>query len=151
MGSGETEAYTDVISSSLSSENIAGDDFTIICYVGTSDVVDSTYILTSDGEDGLGYPMYITGAIPEYPSQYGRIFYNHDLDRFEFWAYSFSGTIPEYMLFYYETQEATVSCDPQNWIIPNQFCTLEFICPETSSTEEYTLVRTFTADDGCGN
>merc|ERR1711974_426713 len=105
------------------------------------------FLSYSNGIDGpCGINGSVQGVAEEFVGSCGTFQVN-----FSYESCGVTITIPEYMLFYYETQEATVSCDPQNWIIPNQFCTLEFICPETSSTEEYTLVRTFTADDGCGN
>ena len=141
---GYTFDYTDEISSSTS----GGQDM-IQFYTNPSGwYIDYTLV----GYDSYGYPMY-EGVFnwPDY-GIYGNSYsypltYNHVYNQWE----AFEGST---FIFGQKTLDSTPSCDLADWYDCGCLTApLSVINCSTGqgSIEEYTLVRTFTANDGCGN
>ena len=145
---GETEDYVDSEIQEAIGDNFGG-TFTIFCY--NNGALWSTWNFVLREYDSNGYPIY-DGLLPEFPTETAVMSYNFDLGRYEVDEFNNGGII--YDNIWHSTTDSTLPlCDPNAWVVDNQYCTLEFDCGslEGSSTSIFSFVRTFTADDGCGN
>uniref|UniRef100_UPI003D649503 T9SS type A sorting domain-containing protein n=1 Tax=Psychroserpens mesophilus TaxID=325473 RepID=UPI003D649503 len=150
QGSGDTADYTD---SEITEEQ--GD----VVYVEGDYVFtfQAGYVLTLGGQPAgtQNDNPYYTGSITTNgnPSpQYGtfEVVFNSTTGEYDVWQDFGDGPFVAGSA----SADAFETCDPDNWyFIPfnghNKAFTLE--CPLYSSSTTYTLVRTFTANDGCGN
>ena len=140
QGAGEATDYTDVISSGTTVNDATYINFD--CYYTNGGYQDTLpFVMT--GYDQNGYAVYDYNAPPEYNRQ---MFYNYDLSRWEVHS-------SDSVRWYYESTDNTPSCDPQDWVLTNTACDWIVIACDGSQAgpDEYTLTRTFTYDDGCGN
>ena len=140
---GMTSTFTDELSSVYNAGNQGG-VFTIECYVAQGDLFDYVdYVVT--GTDGNGLPTY-TGTLRINGASGYPLYFNQTTNRWE--GYSLGGQT----LNWYSD---TLSCDIADWTNNNTtICTAIAIdCSQfgSSPSEDFTLVRTFTHDDGCGN
>ena len=132
---GETEDYSDVISSSISQD---ASEITFYCTNPNNGL--ELLPFTQTGFDGSGYATYAyVGA-----NQFNRsLIYNEIESRWEVYS---SGEVR----FYNNSVDVYPSCDESGWTLGVTACTQAG--PEcNTSNSEWQLVRTFTADDGCGN
>ena len=151
QGAGETEDYTDVLTEDQGDSGYIAGDYVFTFQAG--------YVLTLGGQPaGIlnDYPYY-TGSIttggspsPEYGTF--EVIYNSVSGEYEVMQDFGNGDGP--FVAGTASADAFETCDPTAWDFDeqnghNKAFTLE--CPEYSSSVSYTLVRTFTADDGCGN
>ncbi|WCO00384.1 T9SS type A sorting domain-containing protein [Psychroserpens ponticola] len=147
QGNGETADYTDVISSSTSTSGNGVSGITFDCfYVGNSFLINFEDAI---GTDIDGYNLYDV-SVNEYQGQvntepYSLIF-NSGNNRWELRLVSNAAIIA---VSYVNTFEP--SCNSSDWTDVHPDCSILDVICESGSVEEYTLVRTFTADDGCGN
>ncbi|MDA9551578.1 hypothetical protein N9R53_01460, partial [Flavobacteriaceae bacterium] len=142
-GDGTVTDYSDVISSSTTE----GTPGTIQFYTDANGwYIDYTFT----GYDINGYPEYSGVFNWPYYGTYGNggsypLSYNHDLGRWEGYEYD--------TLLYSQTTNSNIpSCDLSDWVDCGCLtATLSVINCSTGQggDEEYTLVRTFTATDGC--
>ncbi|WP_425075163.1 hypothetical protein [Psychroserpens sp. S379A] len=151
QGSGETEVYVDSDISEDQGELVYDEgDYVFTFQAG--------YVLTLGGlPTGTinDYPYY-SGVITDYngnvlPS-YGTFEVIYSLNDGEYKVMQDFGNGP--FVAGTASADAFETCDPNAWSFDeqdghNKAFTLE--CPKYSYTTNYTLVRTFIADDGCGN
>ncbi|WP_040254843.1 T9SS type A sorting domain-containing protein, partial [Psychroserpens mesophilus] len=140
QGSGDTASFTDVISSSVSQIN-EPTQIDLTCSNGS----EFQYILT--GYDSDGYAMYsgVAFGYPDevwtltYRSSEGLYYFTSNFGFFDYFTTTADGLYP--------------SCNTDDVVTLNNTCNLAIdSCLGTNgSVENWTLERTFTADDGCGN
>ncbi|MEH6535581.1 MAG: T9SS type A sorting domain-containing protein [Psychroserpens sp.] len=140
---GETQDFTDSVVSVVS---IGTENFIIECIRISDDVINSTWTYTRTGTDNNGYATYdaliSTGST-------GHVSYNADLGQFE--NFVDGDADPAWINV---TDALSASCLTEDWdyVVPGGVHYLNAICVNSgASTRDYTLVRTFTANDGCDN
>ncbi|WP_452219343.1 HYR-like domain-containing protein [Lacinutrix undariae] len=147
---GITNVFSDKeMTATVISQTTASDDFKFTFEEG--------YILNFGTEDYIdinGKPFYsgvvttLAGNIdPNFVGETFVLSYDIDLDRFNIYQ---NGGIAGYG----SDSSVPLSCNPDHWIIPsinghNKSFTME--CPQVTTTTEYTFIREFVANDGCGN
>ncbi|WP_152604854.1 T9SS type A sorting domain-containing protein [Psychroserpens jangbogonensis] len=145
QGSGDTATFTDVLTESVSGSGGSGNGvFTIECYDSNGGLFDHIdYVVT--GTDGNGLPTY-SGTLRDNGAGPYTLYYNDTTTRWE--GYLLNSTT---LIWYADT----LSCDINDWTSTGGATTCVAIgvdCSDfNSNAVDYTLVRTFTADDGCGN
>ncbi|WCO00383.1 T9SS type A sorting domain-containing protein [Psychroserpens ponticola] len=149
QGNGETADYTDVLTEEQGEVAYVEGDYVFTFEAG--------YVLTLGGQPAgtQNDKPYYAGSITTNgnPSpQYGtfEVIYNSGSGQYEVMQDFGNGPFVAGTA----SADAFETCDADAWYFEeqdghNKAFTLE--CPEYSSTTTYTLVRTFTADDGCGN
>ena len=148
QGSGETGEFTDVLTDTASDgSNQAGVIF-------TCDIDDISYEIpfgASTGTDANGYntydnaPITVNGA-PDDNSFMYNLFFNASNNLWE----SFN-VITNERVFFSAVATSSPSCDFTDWEVDIPSCSITNIECEIPASIDYTLVRTFTAEDNCGN
>uniref|UniRef100_UPI00059014E6 T9SS type A sorting domain-containing protein n=1 Tax=Psychroserpens mesophilus TaxID=325473 RepID=UPI00059014E6 len=152
QGSGETEAYSDDLQEDQGEVVYVGGDYVFTFEAG--------YVLTLEGQPAgtQNDEPYYTGAITNLNgailTEYGtfEVIYNPSSGQYDVWQDFGNGNGP--FVAGTASADAFEICDANAWYFEaqdghNKAFTLQ--CPEYTSTTIFTLVRTFTADDGCGN
>ncbi|MBT8231660.1 MAG: T9SS type A sorting domain-containing protein, partial [Bacteroidia bacterium] len=145
---GLTTTFSDDVTSEPGSVTNSAGFFRINCLFTTGGIF-SEFVYYQTGYDPNGYATYETNGIPGFPGFEAEVVYNDVEGRFESTLY-FNGQFDNVSWVNYTT-EYYPSCNTADWIVVNQGgCVLDVICYPTEVID-YTLVRTFTYTDACGN
>ena len=134
------DANLDQIASSVSQTN---DFIQIVC-----PEANSTWNYVKTGYDEDGYAMYVVSDFVNYPGSSATLSWNSETNVFE--TILNNDISPSWIT---EANGFYPSCDINDWtVVNNGSCTLVLNeCGSGSGTEDWTLSRTYFANDGCGN
>ncbi|MEM5564378.1 T9SS type A sorting domain-containing protein [Psychroserpens sp. AS72] len=140
QGSGLTTDYSDNLTSVIN-EGGSTNGITFDClFLGSPFIINFE---ASTGTDENGYNLY--DNVQPQTATYSLIF-NAINNRWEL------QNVGSQIIAVSNVATFAPSCDIADWTDINPDCeTLDISCESSTTTEDFTLVRTFTANDGCGN
>ncbi len=148
QGEGQTSVYTDS-DVEVDIINGSGNDITISCLLESGEVY-SVINFRYQGNNSEGYAIYFATDedIPGFPGYTAEL--NYVIDRYSLTTY-LNGVVETVGDWFNITNATTASCESSDWAAPNTGCNLVVECVGGESVAQYSFVRTFIADDGCGN
>ena len=145
--------YTTNYMDDLSSQQYFGesDNLDIGCFVGNDLFAVVNFVRT--GFDENGYAVYAQGSRQDTSAYYYTINYNSNNGRWETFEYDAASNQLLSLIWYNVSTDNTPSCNPSDWNIDGSVCSSIFVDCGFFYLDytEYTLVRTFTQEDLCGN
>uniref|UniRef100_UPI00404B6B30 HYR-like domain-containing protein n=3 Tax=Gelidibacter sp. TaxID=2018083 RepID=UPI00404B6B30 len=149
----DASGYTTTYSDDLSSQQYFGesDNLDIGCFQGNSLFAVVNFVRT--GFDENGYAVYAQGSRQDTSQYYYTINYNSNNGRWETFEYDAASNTLLGLIWYNVSTDNTPSCNPSDWNIDGSVCSSIFVDCGFFYLDytEYTLVRTFTQEDSCGN
>lgn len=149
----DASGYTTTYMDDLSSQQYFGesDNLDIGCFVGNDLFAVVNFVRT--GFDENGYAVYAQGSRQDTSAYYYTINYNSNNGRWETFEYDAASNQLLSLIWYNVSTDNTPSCKPSDWNIDGSVCSSIFVDCGFFYLDytEYTLVRTFTQEDLCGN